>query len=116
MEAAGVDYVSRMLGHSVIPSVELSKTGGNNYFFKATSVVKNWDTYFESGKEFDEETADGRFVKCVMTVEGNKMTTQRYGDPPTPSTTIIREFGEKELIVTLKVNDITSVRKYRVAE
>lgn len=46
-----------------------------------------------------------------MTFEGNKLIQKQGG---TPSSTIVREFKENEMITTLKVKDITAVRKYVV--
>lgn len=46
-----------------------------------------------------------------MTFEGNKLIQKQGGNPPS---TIIREFKENEMITTLKVKDVTAVRKYEV--
>lgn len=48
-----------------------------------------------------------------MTLEGNKLTQKQGGDPPS---TIIREFGDKEMVATMLVKDVTCTRKYRVEE
>lgn len=113
MKALGVGFFTRVAGNTVTPTVELIKNSGNTYTLKTTSTFRNSEITFELGKEFDEVTLDGRNVKSKMTLEGNVLTQQQGGDPPS---TIIREFGDKEMTTTLKVKDITSVRKYRVEE
>lgn len=55
---------------------------------------------------------DGRKVKSVIKLEGNKLIHEVGGDPPS---TIIREFTETELTATMKVKDVTCVRKYSAA-
>lgn len=78
-----------------------------------SSTFKNSEISFELGKEFDEETLDGRQVKSVMTLEGNKLIQKQGGDPKSE---IVREFGEKEMIATMKVKDVTCTRKYVAQE
>lgn len=111
MRALGVGYFTRTIGNSVHPTVELKKVGDNKYSLITTSTFKNSEIRFEPGKEFNEETLDGRHVKSVMTFEGNKLIQKQGG---VPASTIVREFGPKEMTTTLTVNKITAVRKYKV--
>lgn len=111
MEALGVGYFTRTIGNSVHPTVELKKLPNNKYKLVTTSTFKNSEINFEPGKEFDEETLDGRKVKSVMTFEGNKLIQKQGGKPPS---TITREFKENEMTTTLTVKDITATRKYVV--
>lgn len=104
----GVGFFYRKLGNTVQPTVELKKAG-DQYTLLTTSTFKNSEIHFELGKEFDEETLDGRQVKSVITLEGNKLIHKQGGDPPSE---IIREFGEKEMVATMKAKDVTSIRKY----
>lgn len=101
------------MGNSVTPTVELQKLPNNKYKLITTSTFKDTEIEFELGKEFDETTLDGREVKSVMKLEGNKLTQEEGGDPPS---TIIREFGEKEMIATMKVGNVVCTRKYRVED
>lgn len=113
MKELGVGFFLRKIGNNVNPSVELKKLPENKYQLITTSTFKDTEITFELGKEFDEETLDGRQVKSVMTLEGNKLTQKQGGDPPS---TIIREFGDKEMVATMKVNDVVCTRKYKVEE
>lgn len=109
---SGVGFVLRKIGNSVSPTVELKKDG-DKYTLVTSSTFKNTEISFELGKEFDEETLDGRNVKSVITLEGNKLTQKQGGEPPS---TIIREFTEKDMVATMTVGNVTCTRKYAAAE
>lgn len=109
----GVNFVLRKLGNSAKPNIEMRKNG-NQYTLVTESTFKNTETVFELGKEFDEETFDGRKVKSVFTMDGdNKFIQVQVGEKET--TDIVREFGETELICTMKVKDVVCVRRYSTA-
>lgn len=110
MKALGVGYFTRTIGNSVQPTVELKKNG-DKYTLLTTSTFKNSEIHFQLGKEFEEETLDGRNVKSTITLEGNKLIHKQGGNP---SSTIIREFKENEMIATMTVKDVKAVRKYVV--
>lgn len=94
MNITGVGMVMRKMGNSVSPTVELKKDG-ETYTFTTTSTFKTSSINFKLGKEFDEETLDGRKVKSVITLEGNKLVQEQKGDKPS---TIVREFTDSELV------------------
>ncbi|CAD6996438.1 probable fatty acid-binding protein [Ceratitis capitata] len=109
MKELGVGMVLRKMGNSVSPTVEL-KQDGDNYTFTTTSTFKTSTINFKLGEEFDEETLDGRKVKSVITLDGNKLVQEQKGDKPS---TIIREFTDNELVTTLTINNVKSVRVYK---
>lgn len=110
MKELGVGYFTRTVGNSVQPTVELKKNG-DKYTLLTTSTFKNSEIHFELGKEFEEETLDGRKVKSIITLDGNKLTHKQGGNPPS---TIIREFKDNEMIATMKVKNVVATRKYVV--
>ncbi len=65
------------------------------YTMKTESTFKDQVLKFKLGEEFDEETPDGRNVKAVITIDGNKMNHVQKGDL---GTTIERVFGDKEMV------------------
>lgn len=89
------------------------RKNGNAFKLITTSTFKDTELSFELGREFEEETLDGRNVKTVMTMEGNKLIQKQGGDPPSE---IIREFGPTEMVATMKVNGVVCTRKYKVVE
>ncbi|XP_020296909.1 myelin P2 protein isoform X2 [Pseudomyrmex gracilis] len=112
MKALGVGMVTRKMGATVSPTVELTEKDGV-YTLKTTSTFKNTEIKFKLGEEFDEETADGRKVKSVCTLEGNKLVQMQKGDK---NTTIEREFGPTEMKAVMKVDDIVCTRIYKLQE
>ncbi|XP_014474982.1 PREDICTED: myelin P2 protein isoform X1 [Dinoponera quadriceps] len=112
MKALGVGLMTRKMGSSVSPVVELTENNGT-YTLKTTSPFKNTEIKFKLGEEFDEETADGRKVKSVCTLEGNKLVQVQKGDK---DTTIEREFSPTEMKAIMKADDIVCTRVYKVQE
>lgn len=110
--STGVGFVLRKIGNSVSPTVELKKDG-DVYTLVTSSTFKNSEISFELGKEFDEETLDGRNVKSVMTFEGDKLIQKQGGEP---SSEIIREFTENGMVATMKIKDVVCTRKYVAQE
>lgn len=108
----GVGFVLRKIGNNVTPTVELKKNG-DKYTLITSSTFKTSEIEFELGKPFDEETLDSRNVKSVITLEGNKLIHKQGGDPESE---IIREFGEKEMVATMKVKNVVCTRKYEAVE
>ena len=81
------------MGASVSPVVEIT-LDGDEYTMKTTSTFKSSEIKFKPGVEFDEETPDGRKVKTVITVDGDKMSQIQKGDK---DTIIEREFTPTEM-------------------
>ncbi|CAK9804390.1 Sodium/calcium exchanger regulatory protein 1 [Anthophora quadrimaculata] len=112
MKALGVGAVTRKMGSSVSPVVELTENNGL-YTLKTTSAFKNSEIKFKLGEEFDEETPDGRKVKSVCTLDGNKLIQLQKGEK---ETTIEREFTPTEMKAVMKVDDIVCTRVYKIQE
>ena len=90
---AGVGLVTRKMGNSVSPVIELTEKDGE-YSLSSNSTFKNSSISFKLGQEFDEETPDGRKVKSLITQDGNKLIHVQKGDK---ETTIVREFSNDEV-------------------
>lgn len=110
MRRLGVNFFLIQIGNLVSPTVELRKLSNDKYKLITESTFTNTEITFKLGEEFDEETVDGRKVKSVMTLDGNILTQKQGGDPPS---TIVREFGENEMVAKLSVYDVVATRKYR---
>ncbi|XP_055299744.1 probable fatty acid-binding protein [Sitodiplosis mosellana] len=109
----GVGWIGRQFANSVSPTVELQKLPDGKYKLITSSTFKTTESTFELGKEFDMKTMGGTVKKCVMTLGDNKLTEKVGGEP---ASTVIREFGDKEMIATMTVNNVVCTRKYRVEE
>ncbi|XP_046739046.1 fatty acid-binding protein, muscle isoform X2 [Diprion similis] len=112
MKALGVGLVTRKMGNSISPTIELTENNGE-FSLKTSSTFKNSEIKFKLGEEFDEETIDGRQVKSVMTREGNKFIQVQKGDK---ETIIEREFTPTEMKAVMKLGDIVCTRVYKLQE
>ncbi|XP_011497803.1 PREDICTED: fatty acid-binding protein, muscle isoform X2 [Ceratosolen solmsi marchali] len=110
MKALGVGIIVRKMGATVSPVVQVTKDN-DEYTLKTESTFKNSEIKFKLGEEFEEETPDGRKVKSIVTLDGNKMTHIQKGDK---QTVIEREFTPTEMTAVMKVDDIVCTRVYKI--
>lgn len=110
MEALGVGFILRTIGNSITVTIELKKNG-DEYSFNTYTWFKNWEIHFKLGKEFPEETGDGRKVTSLITMDGNIMTHKQTGNPPTITT---YDFRDREMIATMMAGDVIAKIKYVV--
>nr|CAD7590723.1 unnamed protein product [Timema genevievae] len=110
MKAVGVGLMTRKMGNTVSPVIELTENGGE-YTLKTTSTFKNSVLTFKIGEECEEETADGRKVKSTCTIDGNKLIQVQKGDK---DSTIIREFTPEQVTTTLTADGVVSTRIYKL--
>ncbi|XP_055379339.1 probable fatty acid-binding protein [Condylostylus longicornis] len=112
MKELGIGWLLRTIGNNTSATVELVEEADGSYSFITDSTFRRSVMKFKPGEEFDEETIDGRNVKSVCTFDGpNKFIQEQKGSKPT---TIVREFKEDELITTLTIGNVTSIRKYKL--
>ncbi|XP_055332981.1 sodium/calcium exchanger regulatory protein 1-like [Paramacrobiotus metropolitanus] len=114
LKAANVSFVYRKLATTVeSATVEIIKTGGDEYTMKTVTAVKSHELKFKLNQEFTEQTMDGRALQTTMKLEGNKLI-QTQKDAKTNTDSIIeREFMKDEMVTTLKCKGAVSVRKYK---
>ena len=97
------------------PSLKVSEEGGN-WTIKTSTTLKSMELKFKLDEEFEETTPDGREVKAVVKMEGNKLVTvQTAKKDGEKSTKSVREFNGDELIYTMEIvgGDITCVQKFK---
>ena len=81
LKALNVGFMLRKAATASTPVMTITEAGGKwNMITKTT--MKSSEISFELGKEFDEETADGRKCKTTVTVEGNKMILSQKATKP----------------------------------
>ena len=76
MKALNVGFILRKAALASTPVMSISESGGK-YTMITKTTVKSIELNFELGKEFDEDTTDGRKCKTTVTLDGNKMTTSQ---------------------------------------
>lgn len=112
MKELGVGFFARKAGNFSFPSIELKKEG-EEYSMITNTVFGEEVKRFKSGVPFNEVAFDGSPIQSVITVDGNKFIHKVGSNPPQ---TVINDFGEKEMVATMKVHDVTSTRKYVAQE
>ena len=95
--------------------LKVSEEGGN-WTIKTSTTLKSMELKFKLDEEFEETTPDGREVKSVVKMEGNKLVTvQTAKKDGEKSTKSVREFNGDELVYTMEIigGDITCVQKFK---
>jgi len=110
LKELGVNFMLRKLANSTSPTVDISRVG-DQFTMKTISTVKTSVVTFTLGQEFEEERLDGKKVKSVMTLEGNKLIQKQFDNGK--EVQYIREFNGDVLTVTSTANNVTSVRVYK---
>ena len=99
------------LAQTVHPEIEVKREG--EYWKAVTKTfVKNVETKFRLGEEFDELRPDDVICKSLFVQEGCNKWMQTQTSPDGVVTTIIREFNEKEMRTTAYCGPATSLRIY----
>jgi len=94
--------MTRKLGNTVSPVVELTKSDDGKFVLSSNSTFKNSSIAFKLNEEFDEETPDGRKVKSLIVQDGNKLIHTQKCDKHS-DTTIVREFEPEQLKMVKRI-------------
>ncbi|RUS73858.1 hypothetical protein EGW08_018380, partial [Elysia chlorotica] len=109
MKALGVSYPWRVIGNAAKPKQDISVSAGHWTIATSTPATKVL-IKFDLNKQFDETTPDGRKVKSISTVEGNKLITHQKG---AVDSVITRDFGKNSFVMTLAAKGQTCTRHYK---
>ncbi|XP_077295352.1 fatty acid-binding protein, heart-like [Arctopsyche grandis] len=113
MKKMGVGLIARKMVGLLTPTVELQKSG-EEYTLLTVSTFRTMVLKFKLGVEFDELKPDGRSLKTVITLDGNKMKQLQKVDDI--DVIIMREFTDNELNVVMTAGNIVSTRVFTVVE
>lgn len=105
--------ITRKVGNSMTPVVELTKSDDGKYVLSSNSALKNTSITFKLNEEFNEETADGRKVKSIITQDGNKLLHTQKSDKL--ETTIVREFEPEQIKMVILCYAYTHYTTYTYA-
>jgi len=109
MKEVGVNFVLRKMAATAKPTTEISNSG-DDWNIKTTTTFKTTEIKFKLGEPFPEETADGRKCQSTITLDGSKMIHIQNCDGKEYK--ILREFSDKEMVMTLQAGDVTCKRVY----
>ncbi|KAF7691199.1 fatty acid-binding protein, heart-like [Silurus meridionalis] len=113
MIAIGVGQVTRKMSNAATPINTISMDG-ELIKISTSTTFKNTEIMFKLGEEFNETTADGREVKSLVTLDGNKLIhVQKWDDK---ETSLVREVNGDSLTLTLTFGDVVSTRSFMKVE
>lgn len=102
MKELGVGLVMRKLGSTTKPNVKFSKNG-DEWTFTTTSTLKTHTIKFKLNEQFDEETLDGRKVKTIMSLDGNKLVQTQRDKDNNITCVITREITDNGELKTVRI-------------
>ena len=103
----GCNFMARKLATSSKPTIEIS-IDKDLYTIK-TIHVKNTETSFRLGEEFEQINLKGDTVKAVIDLSGNSLIEKQFGEKPVEA--VWEGLGDR-LNVTRSCNNVTSVQKF----
>merc|ERR1711875_53158 len=113
LKALNVGFILRKAAMASTPVMTITESGGKWQMITKTTV-KSIEINFEIGKEFEEDTTDGRHCKTIVTLDGNKMTTtQKATTSGEKDVTVVREFNDSGLTYTATCAGVSTVQKYK---
>ncbi|XP_025089404.1 fatty acid-binding protein homolog 6-like [Pomacea canaliculata] len=118
MAAAGVNILLRKAALNITSYEEISVEEDNQeqWHIKHTSTFRSRESHPVVGQEFEETTMDGRRVKSVLTIEGNKLVyRQKAMTEGEIDTTVTREvLSDGRLLTTFVAEgkDVTARRYF----
>jgi fatty acid-binding protein 3, muscle and heart len=113
MKELGVGLVLRKMASATKPNVKIT-INGNEWTLQTISTLKSTNITFKLNEIFPEETADGRHVKTIFTLEGNGKLIQTQRDNQNKVVcVIVREVTyNNKLKTTARAGSVESVRIY----
>uniref|UniRef100_A0A0B7BWG6 Lipocalin/cytosolic fatty-acid binding domain-containing protein n=1 Tax=Arion vulgaris TaxID=1028688 RepID=A0A0B7BWG6_9EUPU len=111
MKACGVSFMTRKLAGSIKAVVHISFEGENGTV-RTVSTFKDHSCNFTLGKEFDEETIDGRKYKTTFTFDDEKLVQTQKGTNPSVITRFVKD---GKLYVDMECEGVKADRNYTKA-
>jgi len=127
LKKLNVGFILRKAAMASTPVMTIAEDGGKWTMITKTTV-KSIELRFRQGgqlsdlfgrpytmlgEEFEETTTDGRKCKTTVTLEGNKMTTsQRATKSGEKDVTVVRNFDDGGITVSLTCEDVVCTQKY----
>ncbi|XP_076814406.1 fatty acid-binding protein, liver-like [Clavelina lepadiformis] len=114
MKALGVGLALRKLGNIAKPVLTI-EIKGSAIKMKSVSTAKTVNSECTLDQEWDEETADGRKCKSIMTMEGDKLVQRQKWEGKESILTRYVD-GDDLLQIECVLGNIVSKRTYERAE
>lgn len=103
---SGLNVINRKLARTIPSSTQIVKLSETEYGLNTILPFKTHQQKFIPGQETENMTIDGRKVKNIFTIEGNKLIEKQV--EPKREVTLIREFFEKQMLGQSIVGKVTN--------
>ncbi|ODM99551.1 Fatty acid-binding protein, brain [Orchesella cincta] len=110
LKAVGVSMIQRTMASKVSPTMTWSNENGK-WTQKTKTTLKSFQIVFVEGEEFEEELADGRKCRSVITFDGNTLIHKQKMDDLT--SVVTREFKGDQMVTTFKSGDVVATRVFK---
>lgn len=101
-----MNFINRKLAKSIPSSTEVVKLSEHEYGLNTIVPFKTNQQRFVLGQETENITLDGRKIRNIFTLEGNKLIEKQM--EPNREVTLIREFNAKQMLGTSIVGKVVS--------
>lgn len=99
----GINSIMRKLARTITTTVQLEKKSETDYSLNTMMLLLTTSQKFKLGEEKSITTADGRKVRNVFTIEGNKLIEKQLGEK---DVIIERVFADDQLTVTSTIGAV----------
>ncbi|XP_051922104.1 fatty acid binding protein 4b [Hippocampus zosterae] len=110
MKAIGVGFATRQVGNMAKPNLVINLNDAGLITMRSESTFKTKEIQFKLNEEFDENTADDRNTKTIITFENGKLVQKQTWDGK--STTLEREIQDGKLTAKCIMGDVVAMRTY----
>uniref|UniRef100_A0A915DPE0 Lipocalin/cytosolic fatty-acid binding domain-containing protein n=1 Tax=Ditylenchus dipsaci TaxID=166011 RepID=A0A915DPE0_9BILA len=112
----GVGFLMRKMASLIKDTVDIT-SDGSHWKVASISSFKNHVTEFDIGKEFEEETIEGREMKTTFKLDAGKLIQeQKKIDSTDKDSTITRYVEGDKLIIEMESNGVKAKRVYTKAK
>ncbi len=109
LKGLGLNLFMRKAAKSSTPTMEIHETSPGKWKAITATKMKAVEVNFESGKPFDEDTADGRKCTTTITIDGNKWITDQLNKKEGgPNVHVVREFSDEGIDVTFRTGNVVA--------
>jgi len=104
LKAIGLNMINRKIAIAMPSSTQLIKLSEIEYAMNTIIPLITHQQKFVLGQEREVSTIDGRNIKNIFTIQGNKLIEQQI--EPEREVTVVREYFDEQIIGECIVGDI----------
>lgn len=103
--------IMRKIIKNTSPVIQLIKKDDGSYLMNTTFLMSTTTQKFVLGEEADFIPPDGRKMKVIYTIEGNKLIEKQIGEN---ALTVVRDYHNDQMITTTSFGTIVSTSWFKL--